>query len=79
MIDIKDIVELSDNKEYVVCGKITYENKEYYYLVENKNMDNVIFGYIDNDEIVEVNYKVLIQKLIPLFADQSKKMLEEIK
>ncbi len=77
MIDIKDVLTLSDNNEYVVVSKIDYENKTYYYLVDNNNHNNLKFCYLDNDELVEIENKGLTTKLLPIFLEAAKKEIEE--
>ena len=72
MIDIRDILILDDNNEYVVVSKITYEDKIYYYLVDKNNNGNLKFCYEKGDNLVELNDKVLVTKLLPLFLDAAK-------
>lgn len=69
IINIKDTLTLDDKNEYVVVSKANYENKTYYYLIDKNNYSNVKFCYGDNDELVEINDKLLITKLLPLFLD----------
>lgn len=76
-IDIKDIITLDDKNEYVVVSKVNYENKNYYYLVDMNKHENIMFCYEDNEELVELNNKELTTKLIPLFLESSKNVLEE--
>lgn len=73
IINIKDTLTLDDDNEYVVVSKINYENKTYYYLVDNKSDGNLKFCYQDNDELVELNDKVLTTKLLPLFLEAAQK------
>ena len=68
IISIKDTLTLDDNNEYVVVSKVNYENKNYYYLLDKNNNENPLFCYEDNDELVELNDKELITKLLPLFV-----------
>ena len=68
IINIKDTLTLDDNNEYVVVSKVNYENKNYYYLLDKNNNENPLFCYEDNDELVELNDKELITKLLPLFV-----------
>ena len=75
MINIKDSLVLDDNNEYVVVSKVTYENKNYYYLLDKNNHTNVLFCYEDNEELVEVTDKNLKTKLLPLFYEASKDLL----
>lgn len=72
MIDIRDILTLDDNNEYVVVSKIAYEGKIYYYLVDKNNNENLKFCYESKDNLVELNDKVLVTKLLPLFLDAVK-------
>ena len=72
MIDIRDILTLDDNNEYVVVSKISYEDKIYYYLVDKNKNENIKFCYEKEDNLVELNDKVLVTKLLPLFLDAAK-------
>lgn len=76
-IDIKDVVTLNDNIRYAVVSKVNYENNVYYYLAEIDNLSNIKF-LVENKErnsLVEVEDKELIQKLLPLFVNESKEKL----
>ena len=73
VINIKDILTLDDNNEYVVISKINYESKNYYYLLDKNNIENIKFCYEDNEELVEIDDKELVTKLLPLFVEASKK------
>jgi len=75
IIDIKDILTLSDNNKYIVVSKINYENKNYYYLIDVNSERNVKFCYQDGEELVELNNKELTTKLLPLFFQASKESL----
>lgn len=77
-IDIKDILKLDDNNEYVVVGKVSFENKNYYYLIDMEDPDNFMFCYEDNDDLVEVNDKELTAKLLPLFLEKSNDIVNEL-
>ena len=75
MIDVKDVLTLEDDKKYVVISKIDYENKVYFYLVGAEEITDVKFGYLDNDEFVEINDKELVTKLLPHFYKDVKNNL----
>ena len=77
-IDIKDILKLDDNNEYVVVGKVSFENKNYYYLIDMEYPDNFMFCYEDNGDLVEVNDKELTAKLLPLFLEKSNDIINEL-
>lgn len=76
-IDIKDTLKLDDNNEYVVVGKVNYENKYYYYLIDMEDPENLMFCYEDNGDLVELMDKDLTAKLLPLFLEKSNKILSE--
>ncbi len=69
IINIKDILTLDDNNEYVVISKVKHNNKDYYYLIDKNNNKNIKFCYGDNDELVEIENKELITLLLPLFVN----------
>lgn len=73
IINIKDILTLDDNNEYVVVSKVIYDNKNYFYLLDKNNEQNVKFCYEDNEELVEIDGKELTTKLLPLFVEKTKK------
>ena len=70
-IDIKDTVTLDDNNDYIVVCKALFEDKNYLYLIDIKNVENIKFCYenIENNSLIEVDDQELIRKLLPLFLD----------
>jgi hypothetical protein len=66
-INIKDILTLEDNHEYVVVSKMLFEDKTYYYIIDKDNLKNIKFCYEDKGDLVEITNKLLIAKLIPRF------------
>lgn len=72
-INIKDTLTLDDNNDYVVISKANYDNKIYYYLLDKNKKDNVKFCYEDDEELVEIEDKELITKLLPLFIKVAQK------
>lgn len=76
MIDIRDVITLSDNNKYGVASKAEKDNTVYYYLVDINDISNIKFCYeVISDsklELVEVEDKQLIKKLILLFAKNIK-------
>lgn len=75
IINIKDILTLDDNNEYVVVSKVKHNNKDYYYLIDKNNNKNIKFCYGDNDELVEIENKELITLLLPLFVNAAGEVL----
>ena len=76
-INIKDVLTLSDDKKYIVVSKIYYSGKDYLYLVDIDDNENLKFCYLDNDEVVEISDKELNTRLLPLFFGKVKNMLKE--
>ena len=76
-IGIKDIIELSDDKSYVVISKTIYENKTYYYLIDKDNNENFKFLVENskNNSLIELEDKNLIQQLLPLFLKSASKVI----
>ncbi len=72
-IDIKDLVTLDNNIEYIVTSKTTYEDDIYYYFVNNN--DNKDFKILrlnkDNNKLVEFDNQELIKRLLPLFVKET--------
>ena len=77
-MEIKDVVILEDNNKYVVASKINYEGKEYYYLVDINNPSNLMFCYSENDTMVELDDKELTTKLLPLFYEACKDIINNV-
>ena len=77
-INIKDTLTLDDNNEYVVVSKINDDDKNYFYLIDKNDNSNVKFCYQDNDELVELNDKELVTRLLPLFVENAKGELEDL-
>ena len=76
-IDIKDLITLDGINRYVVASKVLYENINYYYLININNNKDILFCYEDINELVEIEDKGLIQKLIPLFFQNTRNILKE--
>ena len=78
IINIKDTLTLDDNNEYVVVSKVNADDKNYFYLIDKNDNSNVKFCYQDNDELVELNDKELVTRLLPLFVENAKEELEDL-
>lgn len=78
-IDIRDIITLDDNKEYVVISIANYQNKIYYYLIDQSNAANVKFCLENSkkNSLIEIKDSHLIQALLPLFANNVKNYITE--
>lgn len=67
MIQIKDVVTLSDQNEYLVVSKVDHEYRTYYYLVDINDNSNVLFLYENGEKLTEVEEPELVSKLLPMF------------
>lgn len=72
IINVNDLLTLSDAHSYIVSSKIRYENIDYYYLVDKDDYSNVKFCYEDKGDLVELDDKLFIMKLLPLFLENIK-------
>ncbi len=70
MLNLRDIIKIKDD-DFIVIGKINYEDKEYYYLANTNKNDEFKYCTLDDEYLIELNDTNLIQKLIPLFTDQA--------
>lgn len=75
MIEIKDIVTLSDKNKYQVISKINYDYQIYYYLVDINEISNIKFLYENNNKLTEIDDEELVNKLLPLFYNEIKDLL----
>ena len=73
MIDIKDLLRLSDGNQYCVVSKTVKDNIVYYYLVDVKDNSNIKFCYEDKTpnqiDLVEIDDERLIRRLLISFAN----------
>lgn len=67
MIQIKDVVTLSDQNEYLVVSKVDHEYRSYYYLVDINDNSNVLFLYENGEKLTEVEEPELVSRLLPMF------------
>lgn len=75
MIEVKDIVTLSDHNEYQVISKVDYEYTIYYYLVDINDISNVKFLYENGDKLTEVDDSELVRTLLPMFYNEIKDLI----
>lgn len=76
MIDIKDVITLSDGKQYGVVSKAIKDSVNYYFLVETDNISNIKICYeviTENQiELIEFDDENLVQNLLLLFVENIK-------
>ena len=64
MFEKGEILTLADNNEYVVVDKYTDTGTIYVYLVDMNNNINIIYGKLENNEIVELTDPDELEKVI---------------
>ena len=62
MINVNDIIKLSDGIEYLVVSKVNYENNIYLCLLNN----NIKFVSLDCNKVVEVTDNDILDELLKL-------------
>ena len=80
-MELYDILTLEDGKDYVICKMLSYEGKEYLFLMEvdkDENvLDNQMIVYKNGDYLDEIKdkdlYKVISEKFALMFADDIEK------
>lgn len=79
-ININDRVTLSNHKKYIVISKITQEENTYYYLVDMDTRKEIKICYenIENQSMIEIKNKEMLQKLFPLFVKKSQEAIVEM-
>lgn len=73
-IDIKDKITLNDRNVYVVVGKVDYQGKIYYYLIEANQHSTfkICYEKMGTNILANSEDKDINTTLIPLFAEQLK-------
>ncbi len=72
-IEVKDLVTLDNDIEYIVTSKTTYEDNIYYYFVNNQDSNDfkILRLNKDNNKLIEFDNPDLIKKLLPLFVKET--------
>lgn len=68
MLEKGDMLTLDDGKDYTVVETLDYNNKNYCYLIDVNNYENISFcEIINNDELEEVEDEELRFELLEKF------------
>lgn len=73
MFEIGNILTLADDNEYSVVDQFNDSGINYVYLVDINNTANIIYGKLENDEIVEISDAEELEKVIKLFYEHTHK------
>lgn len=63
------IIELENNKKYIVISSTIYDEKIYCLLVNEEDEDEMLIGQIDNESIEVINDDKLYNELSKIFYD----------
>ena len=64
MIEIGDLITLSDDKKYLVCSVINYDGKDYLSLTNIDNREDIIFCVYTNNELLKIEDESLVKSLL---------------
>lgn len=64
MFEKGNILTLTDNNEYCVVDLFNENSTNYVYLVDINDNSNIIYGKLENDEIVEISDAEELEKVI---------------
>lgn len=73
MFEIGNILTLADDNEYSVVDQFNDNGVNYIYLVDINNNANIIYGKLENDEIVEISDAEELEKIIKLVYEHTHK------
>lgn len=66
---IADIIELENNKNYIVANVTNYQGKDYYLLVDENNIFDTAIAYQENMKLILINneeeYNTILTKFDP--------------
>ncbi len=62
------VITLDNDQKYIVVDSINYENKTYLYLTEMADKNKYMIGQLDNEDLIEIEDKTLLGKLLLEFA-----------
>lgn len=66
MFEKGNILTLADDNEYSVVDQFNDNGNVYVYLVDINNNANIIYGKLENDEIVELDDPDELEKIIKI-------------
>ena len=73
MFEIGNILTLADDNEYSVVDQFNDSGINYVYLVDINNNANIIYGKLENDEVVEISEAEELEKVIKLVYEHTHK------
>lgn len=79
-LNIFDKVTLSNDEKYIVISKICHEGKTYYYLINENNKEDIkiCYGDLENQSMIEIKNREIIEVLFPIFLKKSQENIAEM-
>lgn len=75
--EIGKVIVLANDEEYVIVSIAEYNSKKYFYLINTK-LNDVMFAYLDNDEIVKIDNIDELNEVMPLLSNSIQKYLQQV-
>lgn len=69
MIEIGDLLTLSNNKEYIVLKQISFDDKIYLYLISKDGISNILIGCVNKQQLTIVKNEEQLQVLFQKFRE----------
>ena len=69
MFNKDDLLTLADGNKYCIVDEYTSNGIVYIYLVDINDNTNVIFGKLENDEVVEVTNEKELENMIKQISE----------
>lgn len=76
MLEKETILTLADDKEYSVVDCFKDNDVIYVYLVDINNHANIIYGKLENDEVVELSDADELERIIRIVNDNLHRNLQ---
>lgn len=70
MLDRGDVITLNNNKEYIVINQITFNGKNYVYLVSKDGISSVAVCLLEDDTLTTINDGDLVKLLLERFKQE---------
>lgn len=74
-INIMDKITLSDSIKYSVISKTIFENKKYYFLMDENDHDNFKYCFEQNDLLIEIEDEKILKIIVPKLFDEIKNFI----
>lgn len=67
MLEVGDLITLSNNEQYIVMKRVNYNSISYVYLISRDGISDIMICSYDNDNLKRVDDEKLFIKLLELY------------